>query len=418
MPPIRPSAYNRRFGDESRSAGLGETTGFTGHEEDRDLGLINVGGRMYDPSLGRFLSVDPVIADPSHSLSFNAYNYVNNRPLDFTDPSGFRAADVAPPPPPPPLPLPPLDIPILTVCYSGPCPDEGSAWGTTLGIRQDGASSGLAQTGAAAPAPASAASEGALNVGVRDGAAGPTRPRPAESRPEVASRLALVGGGLAGVATGGAMSVGTAYALGVVAGVVGAPAAGVLAAGLAVYGLYKLWDGGAKSLLDSGARLASGDGTMSDAFSLGVGLGGLLGARGMKVGFDRGLADAKALPKFGIINGGGGAGGPRAAGPTIDKATGAEVGRFVVDSKGNTMIEPVGGSTRAAGRGGVDTHTTYPNGSNYQRLNPQGHPNNPTPHGHGHLPGTGPGMRGQGPSIAPDGTVVPFTSPDAHWTIY
>ena len=56
--------------------------------------------------------------------------------------------------------------------------------------------------------------------------------------------------------------------------------------------------------------------------------------------------------------------------------------------------------------------------SDYQRINPQGQPNNPMPHGHGHLPGIGPGMRSQGPSIAPDGTVVPFTSPDAHWTIY
>jgi hypothetical protein len=36
------------------------------------------------------------------------------------------------------------------------------------------------------------------------------------------------------------------------------------------------------------------------------------------------------------------------------------------------MIEPVGGRTVSAGKGGVDTHTLYPNGSNYQRLNPQG----------------------------------------------
>jgi RHS repeat-associated protein len=107
----------------------------------------------------------------------------------------------------------------------------------------------------------------------------------------------------------------------------------------------------------------------------------------------------------------------RVPGPTVDPATGQRVGRFVVDSKGNAMIEPAGGRTVAAGRGGVDTHTLYPNGSNYQRLNPYGHPNNPTPHGHGHLPGTGPGMAGQGPSIDPHGNVVPWNSGAAHWPI-
>jgi hypothetical protein len=104
--------------------------------------------------------------------------------------------------------------------------------------------------------------------------------------------------------------------------------------------------------------------------------------------------------------------------PTKAPPTSSQVGRFIGDSKGNTMIEPVGGKTVPAGKGGVDTHTLYPNGSNYQRLNPQGHTNNPTPHGHGHLPGTGPGMKGQGPSTDPHGNVVPWNSPAAHWPIH
>lgn len=106
----------------------------------------------------------------------------------------------------------------------------------------------------------------------------------------------------------------------------------------------------------------------------------------------------------------------RLPGPATDKA-GNQIGRIIVDSKGNAMIEPVGGKTVAAGKGGVDTHTLYPNGSNYQRLNPQGHANNPTPHGHGHAPGTGPGMKGQGPSLDVNGNVVPWNSPAAHWPI-
>jgi hypothetical protein len=87
------------------------------------------------------------------------------------------------------------------------------------------------------------------------------------------------------------------------------------------------------------------------------------------------------------------------AGKTIDPLTGREVGRFIVDPKGNVMIEPVGGSTVPTGRGGIDTHTLYPNESNYQRLNPTGHIEDSTPHAHGHLEGTGPNMDGQGTSI-------------------
>lgn len=102
--------------------------------------------------------------------------------------------------------------------------------------------------------------------------------------------------------------------------------------------------------------------------------------------------------------------------PALDKA-GNEIGRISVDSKGNAMIEPVGGRTVPAGKGGVDTHTLYPNGSNYHRLNPQGHGNNPTPHGHGHALGTGSGVKGQGPSLDVQGNTVPSNSAAAHWPI-
>jgi RHS repeat-associated protein len=120
------------------------------------------------------------------------------------------------------------------------------------------------------------------------------------------------------------------------------------------------------------------------------------------------------------MGGGAGLGGAKGVGklpgPATDKA-GNEIGRVIVDSRGNAMIEPVGGRTVAAGKGGVDTHTLYPNGSNYQRLNPQGHANNSTPHGHGHELGTGPGMKGQGPSLDVNGNAVPWNSPAAHWPI-
>jgi hypothetical protein len=47
-------------------------------------------GRLYDPVVGRFLSPDPFIADPSFSQSYNRYAYALNNPLKFTDPSGEK----------------------------------------------------------------------------------------------------------------------------------------------------------------------------------------------------------------------------------------------------------------------------------------------------------------------------------------
>lgn len=65
------------------------TRGFTGQEQINDLGLINYNGRIYDPTLGRFLSADPFIQDPANSQSFNRYTYVEDDPLTLTDPTGY-----------------------------------------------------------------------------------------------------------------------------------------------------------------------------------------------------------------------------------------------------------------------------------------------------------------------------------------
>lgn len=44
--------------------------------------------RYYDPIAGRFLSVDPVSADPNSGANFNRYWYANNNPYKYTDPDG------------------------------------------------------------------------------------------------------------------------------------------------------------------------------------------------------------------------------------------------------------------------------------------------------------------------------------------
>lgn len=64
--------------------------GFIGHLHDDDLGLINMRGRVYDPTLKRFLTADPLIPEPSLGASWNRYSYVRNNPLRFVDPSGFQ----------------------------------------------------------------------------------------------------------------------------------------------------------------------------------------------------------------------------------------------------------------------------------------------------------------------------------------
>lgn len=77
---------------------------------------------------------------------------------------------------------------------------------------------------------------------------------------------------------------------------------------------------------------------------------------------------------------------------TAEPVTGQSVGRFISDSKGNTMMEPIGGSTGPyppSRPNSPDTHTFYTNGSNAYRLNPIGHKNSPTPHAHAYLPGVG-----------------------------
>lgn len=64
--------------------------GFTGHEMLDEVGLIHMNGRVYDPTIGRFLSADPFIQDEWFTTqAFNRYSYVQNNPLSYTDPTGY-----------------------------------------------------------------------------------------------------------------------------------------------------------------------------------------------------------------------------------------------------------------------------------------------------------------------------------------
>lgn len=63
--------------------------GFSGHVADADTGLVYMGRRYYEPSIGRFLSVDPVTTlDHGDLRHFNRYVYAYNNPYKFRDPDG------------------------------------------------------------------------------------------------------------------------------------------------------------------------------------------------------------------------------------------------------------------------------------------------------------------------------------------
>jgi RHS repeat-associated protein len=82
---------------ETESAGgfsiLGVNRGFAGREHDRELGLVNMKGRLFDPRLARFLSADPDRQFPRESQASNRYAYARNNPLRYADPTGFRIED-------------------------------------------------------------------------------------------------------------------------------------------------------------------------------------------------------------------------------------------------------------------------------------------------------------------------------------
>ncbi|WP_432053551.1 polymorphic toxin-type HINT domain-containing protein [Streptomyces sp. bgisy022] len=63
--------------------------GFLGKTDDRTTGLTHIGAREYDPAIGQFISVDPLLSlDQPQSL--NGYSYANQHPSTASDPTGLR----------------------------------------------------------------------------------------------------------------------------------------------------------------------------------------------------------------------------------------------------------------------------------------------------------------------------------------
>jgi RHS repeat-associated protein len=63
--------------------------GYTDQRHEDELGWIDMNARMYDPGQRRFISPDPLVADPLFSTGRNRFAYVLNNPLRYTDPTGM-----------------------------------------------------------------------------------------------------------------------------------------------------------------------------------------------------------------------------------------------------------------------------------------------------------------------------------------
>ncbi|WP_052590054.1 RHS repeat domain-containing protein [Luteipulveratus mongoliensis] len=70
----------------------GGSRGFVGGTTNAETGLTRLGAREYDPDLGKFISVDPVI-DPADPQQMNGYSYANSNPASSSDPDGLRNMD-------------------------------------------------------------------------------------------------------------------------------------------------------------------------------------------------------------------------------------------------------------------------------------------------------------------------------------
>ncbi|MFF7384538.1 polymorphic toxin-type HINT domain-containing protein [Streptomyces griseoluteus] len=64
--------------------------GFLGKTRDTTTGLTHIDAREYDPGIGQFISVDPLL-DPANPQQLNGYAYADNSPVTNSDPTGLMA---------------------------------------------------------------------------------------------------------------------------------------------------------------------------------------------------------------------------------------------------------------------------------------------------------------------------------------
>lgn len=83
------NTYRDPFGNPITGTGIwSDGNAYLNHPTTADTSLTTLGARQYNPTTGRFLTPDPILAtgDPQQT---NGYAYANNNPITLTDPTGL-----------------------------------------------------------------------------------------------------------------------------------------------------------------------------------------------------------------------------------------------------------------------------------------------------------------------------------------
>ena len=75
------------------TGGVPTDFGFTGQRRDTSANLMYYNARYYDPTLGRFITADTMVATAGSPQGLNRYAYALNNPVKYVDPSGHCIND-------------------------------------------------------------------------------------------------------------------------------------------------------------------------------------------------------------------------------------------------------------------------------------------------------------------------------------
>lgn len=245
---------------------------YTGKERDDETGLYYHGARYYAAWLGRWTAADPAgLID-----GLNLYRYSRDNPINYSDPGGTRSKTGL--------------------------SEDGETYTNEQGVefswstREEGLE--LSEDIVFPDDPLKVERKQQPKVK-------PQKPKPDDSKPpewleeyvktlpdnsdsggeqveEIAKAEAPTQDGsdkALSFAKGFAKGAATSAAIGVGLGLLSAPVAGVVGLGLLGYAAYSLINGGGKRIVETGSRIAAGDGSPSDFEAAGNLLGGFVGGR-------------------------------------------------------------------------------------------------------------------------------------------
>ncbi|MGA1840629.1 MAG: RHS repeat-associated core domain-containing protein, partial [bacterium] len=86
--PVNDYTYEAYGSTLAETATINNNYKYTGEQLIPELGWYYLRARNYNPTIGRFTSVDPVTGVMTQPLTLNKYGYTEGRPTTYTDPSG------------------------------------------------------------------------------------------------------------------------------------------------------------------------------------------------------------------------------------------------------------------------------------------------------------------------------------------